>query len=783
MGTSSRVRNSVWSLWTRMRQASRLLQASAALMVLSALWFAVNLDHLIGPLFLLWLPSPLSAVVLTMVYWRTSRTERLSHPTRRFWRHLSVAAALVGTASSTQAIDVLRNPHLTGARTPALMLSIDALAVFVIVFALYRLPLGEQSRGERLRVALDAGTVMLATAVFFWHFQNRPALGTDDSSAVMGSAVVTVLALVAVFAVAKVTLSSYAFVDPTALRLLALAMLVGSLVPMAQAAVESKTHLLVTQFSIPMVMFLASWAGERQRTTPIGPRRGEVERKRRPFSLLPYAAIAAVDALLLYITWFDPSEDKGVVAGGAVLLTGLVVLRQITAFRDNGRLLAQLDHGATHDALTQLANRALFGQRLQKALTAPGDRPVCVALIDLDDFKEVNDTLGHEVGDLLLIAVAQRLNSCVRAGDTVARLGGDEFVVVLDGADATAADQAAERMIAALRQPVLADGHELPIRASIGIADGRTGDDASQLLRHADIAMYAAKNLSGSAYLHYEGSMAAAVADHANLGADLRHGIADEQLFLLYQPIVALDGGRLTGVEALVRWEHPARGVLAPDAFIPVAERSGLIVPLGRWVFREACRQMAAWTAEYGDAAPAVLNVNVSARELREPDYADEVALALAEFGVTPDRIAIEVTETTIFELGASVANLEALRTLGIRIALDDFGTGHSTLTLLQDCPVDELKLDRSFTQAQAHGAPTIAAAVIHLAQALGLHVVAEGVETPQQAEQLRSLGYEAAQGFYFARPMRADRLAQALDNRESLQPVPHQPSAVEMSA
>jgi diguanylate cyclase (GGDEF)-like protein len=406
-----------------------------------------------------------------------------------------------------------------------------------------------------------------------------------------------------------------------------------------------------------------------------------------------------------------------------------------------------------------------------------------VALIDLDDFKEVNDTLGHEVGDLLLIAVAQRLDACVRTEDTVARLGGDEFVVVLDGADPDAADQAADRMIAALRQPVMADGHELPIRASIGIADGNTGDDASELLRHADIAMYAAKNLTGSGYLHYEPGMAAVVADHAHLGIELREAIAEEQLFLLYQPIVALDGGRVTGVEALVRWSHPVRGTLAPDEFIPVAERTGLIVPLGRWVFREACRQVAAWSDEYGDAAPAVLNVNVSARELREPGFAGEVAAALGDSGVAPNRLAIEVTETTIFELGASVTNLQALRDLGIKIALDDFGTGHSTLTLLQDCPVDELKLDRSFTQAESNGNPTIATAVIHLARALGLHVVAEGVETPQQADQLRALGYETAQGYYFARPMPADRLGEALRECHPLHPVPHQPAAVEMSA
>jgi diguanylate cyclase (GGDEF)-like protein len=757
-----------------MREASRLLQALGALVVIAVLLFVANIAGPVGPNLLLWLPTPIGALLLVAVYWRVAGTQTLPKPIRRFWRSLTVAAFLVGVGCTAQAVDVLTSTDLGAQHTGPVMLTADLIAVLVIVYALYRLPIGHQSPGELLRIGLDASTVMLATALFIWHFQTRRTIGTDDPTALIGSLILTVVALVAVFAVAKVVLSRYPFIDSSALQRFGTAMAVGAIGPLLQPAVALiQPYLFPDQIGMPVVYFLAAWAGERQRAARYGRRRGAEKPKRRSsFSVLPYLAVGAVDALLVAFTW-PYGMSLRMIVGAVVLLTGLVVLRQITAFRDNDRLLDRLDHGATHDALTQLPNRALFGERLDKALTSPGERPVSVALIDLDDFKEVNDTLGHEIGDLLLIGVAQRLNSCVRVEDTVARLGGDEFVVVLDGADPAAADQAAARMLEALRQPVLADGHELPIRASIGIADGRTGDDPSELLRHADIAMYAAKNLAGSAYLHYEGGMSSAVNEHAHLGAELREAIADEQLFLLYQPIVALDGGRITGVEALVRWTHPTRGMLAPDAFIPVAERTGLIVPVGRWVFREACRQIAAWSVEHGDAAPAVLNVNVSARELREPGYADDVAAALTEFDVTADRIAIEITETTIFELGASVVNLQALRSLGIRIALDDFGTGHSTLTLLQDCPVDELKLDRSFTQAESNGNPTIAAAVIHLAQALGLHVVAEGVETPQQADQLRSLGYEAAQGYYFARPMPADRLGEALHGRRPLHPVP----------
>ncbi|HEX8631076.1 MAG TPA: bifunctional diguanylate cyclase/phosphodiesterase, partial [Catenuloplanes sp.] len=357
----------------------------------------------------------------------------------------------------------------------------------------------------------------------------------------------------------------------------------------------------------------------------------------------------------------------------------------------------------------------------------------------------------------------QRLRSCLRLRDTVARLGGDEFVVVLGGSDPAGADDIATGIIAALATPVVVEGHELLVRASIGIADGYAGDEAGELLRKADIAMYAAKRRGGSGYLRYQDGMAGAAVEPAYLGADLRQALVDQQLFLLYQPIVALDDGRLTGVEALVRWAHPVRGALAPGEFIPLAERTALIVPLGRWVLREACRQMAGWSVRHGTAAPAVLNVNVSARELREPTFAQDVVAALAEAGLPAHRLVLEVTETTMFEIGEAVTNLRFLRERGVRVALDDFGTGQSTLTLLQNCPVDQLKLDRSFTQADHTLQPTIAAAVIQLARALHLHVVAEGVETLEEVDRLRSLGYQHAQGYYFARPLAAAQISETV--------------------
>ena len=732
------------------------LRASAVLLAVTVAAMAVNAVTPVIPWSLLWVPGIVGAPILAAACRSTARAEHVPAPVRAFWRHLGLAVVFVGLGNIAMAITLSTGPGTLHTRAGAVQIVVHGIATLMLMYALLRLPFGQQSRGEVLRVVLDSGTVMLACAVFVWHFATRFSFQQGDPGVVWTSLALSLLALLAVFAVAKFLLTSQSHMEPTALRMIGLAALVGAVGPVARpllAAIDP--NLFVDMLDLPAVYLLAAVAAERQRTADYGPRRGGKPVRRRPFSVLPYLAVAVVDGLLLVVTWSGDGADRRFVVCAAVLLTALVVLRQITAMQDNARLVRRLDHNATHDALTQLPNRALFHERLHKALTTPGDRPVAVALIDLDDFKEVNDTLGHEVGDLLLIAVAQRLASCVRAEDTVARLGGDEFVVVLDDADPAAADLAARRMIDALRAPVPADGHELPIRASIGIADGRTGDDPSLLLRHADIAMYAAKALPGTASLHYDDSMSTAGADHANLGAELRSAIRDGQLFLLYQPIVDLADGHVRGAEALVRWAHPVRGTLAPDAFIPVAERTGLIVPLGRWVLREGLRQLAAWPVR-----PAVLNINISPRDLREPGFAAAVAELLTEFDVPADRITLEVTESMTVEPGESIRNLHDLRALGVRVSLDDFGTGNSTLTLLHDCPVDEVKLDRSFTQAQGGDRPPVAAAVIHLARAMDLHVVAEGVETPEQAIRLRELGYLAAQGYHFARPMTATQFA-----------------------
>jgi predicted signal transduction protein with EAL and GGDEF domain len=344
------------------------------------------------------------------------------------------------------------------------------------------------------------------------------------------------------------------------------------------------------------------------------------------------------------------------------------------------------------------------------------------------------------------------MQTAVRPTDTVARLGGDEFAILFDGLAGDTVEGVLTRIADALLEPTYLDGHLLSVQASFGVVDGHGGDDAGELMRQADIAMYESKERGEGGHQRYADGMEARGAERSRLAAALRTALAEDQMVLHYQPVVMLPDGRMTGVEALVRWDHPTRGLLGPGAFIDTAEQSGLIVPLGRWVLREAVRQAAEWVTTMGDAAPGTVSVNASARQLRDRGFAGEVAGALAAAGLPAHRLTVELTESTAIGGGATSETLQLLREMGVRLSLDDFGTGASTLSLLATCPVDQIKLDRSF--APIPGPDAIATAVIQLATAFGVEAVAEGVETEEQAERLHTLGYTRAQGFLFARPL-----------------------------
>ena len=423
------------------------------------------------------------------------------------------------------------------------------------------------------------------------------------------------------------------------------------------------------------------------------------------------------------------------------------------------RLKEELRHQAYHDPLTGLANRSLFTDQVNARILTPGPGLLPVVLfIDLDDFKVVNDSLGHVAGDRLLVAVADRVRNCVRSGDVAARLGGDEFAILLDDvADLNRTLSVCKRLLEALKVPVPIEGQELSISASIGIAAGRDElDRADDLLRNADVAMYTAKAQGKSQYAVFEPTLHAAIIERHALSSELSRGVGRGELLVYYQPIVTLETGRIHGVEALVRWRHPTRGIVGPDEFIPLAEESGTILALGRWVLTEACREVASWRDIWPDAAPLVLTINLSAAQLQQPDFVDELRGILAETGFPADNLVLELTETAMFhDTHLTIARLQALRQLGIRIAIDDFGTGYSSLGYLRRFQVDILKIARDFIGSADGGSEdwAFAHAIVALGRTLDLRIVAEGIEQAGQLQRLRDLGCEFGQGFLFARP------------------------------
>jgi diguanylate cyclase (GGDEF)-like protein len=446
------------------------------------------------------------------------------------------------------------------------------------------------------------------------------------------------------------------------------------------------------------------------------------------------------------------------------------ISRQLGRVLERIRAQTQIAHQATHDALTGLPNRLLFRDRLEHALARAERQHSFSALLflDLDRFKDVNDTLGHSVGDQLLRDVAERLRGALRAGDTVAyfgdeeftvaRFGGDEFVVLCEGLVSEGdAVRVAERLQRALLEPFVLDGNDYLMTTSIGIALASPEHrDAEDLLRDADIAMYRAKERGAGNWEIFDEALRNRALERVGIERALRAALEAGQLRLHYQPIVALDDGALQSVEALVRWQHPDRGLILPGAFIPIAEESALISEIGLWTLGEACRQARRWRELFGAQAPLPISVNVSARQLAQPDLPEIIKRVLDETGLSAGDLAIEITETALIEdSGVPAASLRQLRSLGITVMLDDFGTGYSSLSHLQRFAIDALKIDRSFVMHLDAGEDdrAIVRAISAMAGALGLKVVAEGVETAEQAAEAEALGCSEAQGYHFARP------------------------------
>ena len=432
------------------------------------------------------------------------------------------------------------------------------------------------------------------------------------------------------------------------------------------------------------------------------------------------------------------------------------------------KLEGKLRHQAYHDALTGLANRQAFIEATSDALARAPTPPV-VLFIDLDDFKLTNDSLGHAAGDELLRVAAQRVAGCLRAGDLAARFGGDEFAVLLAGGELEQAEEVATRIADRLAEPVELHGHECSLRASIGIAQGAEGGTAETLLRDADLAMYAAKEHDAGSYILFRPELRRQVRARHNLATALSHSLERDEIAVAYQPVVSLETGVVTGFEALVRWRRGDEEVLLPPQFFELAERTGMMAPIGRFVLAEACRRAAEWNALGWDVN---MSVNLSASELRDPSLSHELATLFGATGLEPSRLALEIPEATAMaEPEETIELLARLRALGVRIALDDFGAGYSSLSHLEAMPVDVLKVPKQLVDGLRGENPrtVVLGAVQEVASSLGLAVVAEGVEEPEQLERLRELGYREAQGFLLAPPLPADEAARILQRRELL--------------
>jgi len=453
-------------------------------------------------------------------------------------------------------------------------------------------------------------------------------------------------------------------------------------------------------------------------------------------------------------------------------------------FTERRGLEQQLRHQVFHDRLTGLANRALFTERVEHAFTraSRGGRAIVVLFMDLDDFKTVNDTLGHAAGDDLLIAVGRRISTPLRTIDTIARMGGDEFAILLEDTDhGDHCVSVACRILEELERPFEIEGREIFIGSSIGIATSEQADSVEDLIRNADLAMYAAKQGGKGAFAIFEPWLRDRLAERMDLESSLHGAVERDELEVHYQPIISLENGRITGFEALLRWDHPERGPIEPAVFIPVAEETGLILPLGEWVMKRACVQVAAWRAEFPQHGPLTVTVNLAPRQLVDPALPGAVRAALDASGLPPEALVLEATEDAVMQdLDAMHRVVNTLDDLGVLLSIDDFGTGFSSLAHLSRLPIDMLKIDRTFVVGIGRGPSdgALAQTIIAIARTLGVETVAEGIRTYEQVATLRSLGCRIGQGFLFSQPLPADEVGHLLEHDRCLLTNPHRAPA-----
>ena len=648
------------------------------------------------------------------------------------------------------------------------------------LIGLIRFPQRSELHTVRLRLSLDAATLVLAGVVIVWFLVLGPTVTADGEHLLDGivASGYPIGDLLLIFGLAYVI--SHALLPSTrrALQLLVMATLVAIVGDLGQGWLalhpQYSAHVFVDIF------YMAAWglyllAAASQAAGP--PRRPSDRPTHEPCSYLarrgrsgwlPYVAPAIVFGLLIYAQLNESLFNRLSLAVAATLAGALVLTRQFVARRDLLGAQGELTHQALHDALTGLPNRVLVLDRAAQMLArAKRQRqPTAALFVDIDDFKRINDSFGHAAGDEMIRVVSARLASVARAIDTVGRLSGDEFVMLLDGVTADADPElVAQRILEVLRQPIDLGGHSersVVISASVGVAFGEHAS-ADELLRNADLALYGAKAAGKDGFMVFQASMQAAASARLLLAADLGEAVQQRQFFLLYQPTFDLHSQSVTGVEALIRWRHPTRGILAPDVFIPLAEENGMIVPIGRWVLEEASRQAALWHMQH----PALgVSVNVSARQLEREEFIEEVRHALSASGIDPSTLTLEITETVLMrDAGAAALRLESLKALGVRIAIDDFGTGYSSLAYLRQFDVDAIKIDRSFISgiASSEKSGALIHTLVELGRTLGLQTLGEGIEEPAQLQILQREQCDIGQGFLLACPLEAEAVDRLL--------------------
>jgi diguanylate cyclase (GGDEF)-like protein len=777
--------------------AGRRLDRIAA--VLSGAYLAA----MAGLLAARWMPALLAPVLAVSFFAlnvlgaasavRASRLPRLGRRARRAWQAVAASFAVLtvacilfgdGAGSFPRPGDIAR-----------------LLFVPVLLAGLVAFPTTSGRRRDRYKLFLDAGIVVAASSMLLWYIEISPAISVHGiGTAALVAAIAYPLGdLVLIFGATTVLMGACdrSVRQPLIVLAVGLVFFVAGDAYLGYQA--SVTHADVTiatwQFACWLTgTFLMGMAGCVQCRQPGGHRRRPdlgtqilgpqilgpqiLGPQIRGISWLPYLVVGMSYLLLVAVVGRGNLFPAGGLVVGAVLTSVLVVSRQIVALRENREM-------ASTDDLTGLANRTLLYDVLRGTLdrSESDGEIVAVLVADLDDFKHINDTLGHEAGDQALLAFGELLRQVARGSDVVARLGGDEFAIVLRDIDRLeSAAGVAQRIVDQASRPVLVGNVTVHVRASIGVVVCRPGElGPDEVMRRADIAMQHAKRQRAGSWQVYEDGMALADGP-GRLEAELHAAVAFGELTLHYQPIVAIDTGELIGAEALVRWQHPTRGLVSPEEFIPLAEQTGLIVPIGTWVLERACRQMIGWQRRLPDRR-LQLCVNLSPRQLIEDSLVRDVFAVLRHTGFDPSELVLEVTEGALVQGPAAVRQLEYLHRAGIGVALDDFGTGYSSLRYLTRLPVDILKLDRCFV-AELDGSrkgAAVAEAVVRLGDVLRLDVVAEGVETVDQARELFALGYRTAQGYHFSRPLTESQMSSFVDQRAGQGPRP--PAARDLDA